>query len=127
MIHRFVYANYSLSNSIRRMDKMMKVVNGALNFSRKHDFVKTQVNVNLVIEEALMQAVFHLEQSGISVTKEFPRNIPIIIGSINHFELVILNIVYRVSDLLPLNTQTTVYQKIKKHMIFLYFVDYQIH
>ncbi len=80
------------------IDKIEKVVNGVLDFSRKHDFVKTEVDIRLVVEEVLMLAAFHLEQSSVSVIKKFPENIPPIMGSANHLEHVILNIVLNSID-----------------------------
>jgi len=78
--------------------KIEKVVNGVLNFSRKHEFVKTPVDIEAIVEDALMLAAFHLEQSSVSIIKEFPDKIPPILGSVNHLEHVILNIVLNSID-----------------------------
>ncbi len=78
--------------------KIEKVVNGVLNFSRKHEFVKTPVYIQTIIEDALMLAAFHLEQSSVSIIKKFPENIPSILGSANHLEHVILNIILNSID-----------------------------
>lgn len=80
------------------IDKIEKVVNGVLDFSRKHEFVKTQIDISQVVEEVLMLAAFHLEQSRISIIKEFPEKIPPIMGSANHLEHVILNVVLNSID-----------------------------
>jgi len=45
-----------------------------------------------------MLAAFHLEQSSISIIKEFPEKIPPILGSANHLEHVILNVVLNSID-----------------------------
>lgn len=78
--------------------KIEKVVNGVLNFSRKHEFVKAPVDMEAIIEDTLMLAAFHLEQSGVSITKNFPGNIPPVMGSANHLEQVILNIILNSID-----------------------------
>ncbi len=80
------------------IDKIEKVVNGVLDFSRKHEFVKTQVDIRQIVEEVLMLAAFHLEQSSISIIKEFPEKVPPIMGSANHLEHVILNVVLNSID-----------------------------
>jgi len=73
--------------------KIEKVVNGVLNFSRKHEFVKAPVDMEAIIEDTLMLAAFQMEQSGVSIAKNFPENIPPVMGSANHLEQVILNII----------------------------------
>lgn len=78
--------------------KIKTVVQGLLNFSRKHELVLSEVNITQVIENTLLLIAFQLEKSRIAIVKNYPKHIPIIKGSFNHLEQVFLNLLINAID-----------------------------
>jgi two-component system, NtrC family, sensor kinase len=87
---------------IELMDDAIKkikiVVQELLNFSRKHDLSFTDVNIKELIENVLMLTAYQLEKSRISIIKHYAKNIPVIQGSPNHLEQVLLNLLINSID-----------------------------
>jgi two-component system, NtrC family, sensor kinase len=78
--------------------KIKTVVQGLLNFSRKHELVFSEVNIAQVIENTLLLIAYQLEKSRIAIVKNYPKHIPIIKGSFNHLEQVFLNLLINAID-----------------------------
>lgn len=69
------------------------VVQGLLNYSRKHDLYFEDLNIVSLIENALVLTGYKLEKFRIGFEKTYPSNIPVIRGSANQLEQVIVNLV----------------------------------
>jgi len=78
--------------------KIKKVVQELLNFSRKQDLIFTEIQINSVIENTLLLIAYELENSRISIVKNYPEIIPKIKGSFNHLEQVFLNLFINAID-----------------------------
>ena len=72
--------------------KIERVVKGLLEYTRKEEMDFTELNIQEVVEKALLLVAYHLEKSRVTVTKEFPPRLPVIQGSFNHLEQVIVNL-----------------------------------
>lgn len=84
-----------MSDAISNIER---VIGGLLNFSKKHEFVFSEVNLETVIEKVLILTSFQLEKSGITIIKNISSENCIIYGSQNHLIQVVLNIVLNSID-----------------------------
>lgn len=80
------------------VNKIEKVVQGLLNFSYKHEFSLTKLDIRIPLENALFLASYHLEKNHIIITQEISDNTPAILGSQNHLEQVLLNLIINSID-----------------------------
>jgi two-component system, NtrC family, sensor kinase len=80
------------------IEKIKSVVGGLLNFSRKHELVFSKVDMSMVVENVLVLVSFQLEKSRIGFVKNFQKNAPLISGSNNHLEQVVLNLLINAID-----------------------------
>jgi len=78
--------------------KMKLVVGGLLNFSKKHELKFKDVDLKSVVEEVLLLTAFQIEESQIKLTKIYDTDLPLIKGSNNHLEQVVLNILLNAID-----------------------------
>ena len=80
------------------INKIKTVVQELLNFSKKRDITFIEVNVKKLIENVLVLSAYQLEQSRISISKKYPRKVPLIQASPNHIEQVLLNLIINAID-----------------------------
>ncbi len=80
------------------INKIKNVVQGLLNFSRKHDLIFTIIDIKKIINNILILIAYQLEKSNITIVKDYPENIPNIKGSFNHLEQVFLNLIINAID-----------------------------
>ena len=80
------------------IDNISKVANSLLNFSRKQEFKLLRMNIKIAIENSLQLAAYHLERNFISIKNNIPNEIPLIYGSRNHIEQVLLNLIINSVD-----------------------------
>jgi len=80
------------------IQKIKNVVQGLLNFSRKQDLIYSEVDTKKVIENTLLLIAYQLENSRITIVKNYPEKIPKIKGSFNHLEQVFLNLFINAID-----------------------------
>lgn len=74
------------------VDKIERVVGNLLNFSRKQSGDFITLSVDDIIENSLLLVSHRLEKLRISITKNFPANLPNIKGNKNQLEQVMLNL-----------------------------------
>lgn len=94
-----------IQNSIKYFDLMnesieniSRVANSLLNFSRKQEFKLLRMNIKVALENSLQLASYHLERNHITINNNIPNEIPIILGSRNHIEQVLLNLIINSVD-----------------------------
>lgn len=75
-----------------------KVVNELLKFSRKYDLDFVEVDIRTVIENSLSLSSHRLNDFQIEIKKEYPQTVPLINGSINHLEQVLINLILNSID-----------------------------
>jgi two-component system NtrC family sensor kinase len=80
------------------LEKVVTVVKSLLEFSRKPEILFTEVNLNDIIENALLLVSFRLEKSRIAISKHSAIEPVIISASPNHIEQVVLNLVLNSID-----------------------------
>jgi len=80
------------------INKIKLVVGGLLNFSRKHELAFKIIDLKIVIEDVLLLIAFQLEKSQIGFTKYYQSNLPLVKGSKNHLEQVVLNLLINAID-----------------------------
>lgn len=80
------------------INKIELVVGGLLNFSRKHELVFSDVDLKTVVDNVSLLIEFQIEKSQIEFTKNYQPNLPLIKGSKNHLEQVVLNLLINALD-----------------------------
>lgn len=80
------------------LEKIERVVEGMLNFSRKQEFLFTEVDVKKQLENALNLVKYQITKSNISLTKNYSTNPILVRASSNHLEQVFVNIVLNSID-----------------------------
>ena len=81
-------------------DKIAKVERGMLAYARKEDLVFTDIDCREVIEKALLLLEFKLQKYNILLVKDRGPSIPLLKGSFNHLEQVIVNLLMNSVDAL---------------------------
>ena len=87
---------FSLMNE--SIENISKVANSLLSFSRKQEFKLLKINIKMALENALQLASYHLERNYISIKNNVPEDLPVIMGSRNHIEQVLLNLIINSVD-----------------------------
>lgn len=80
------------------LEKIEKVVEGMLNFSRKQELNFTQVDLNKLLENSISLVKYQLEQSKINLVKQSDEQPITINGSQNHLEQVFVNVLLNSID-----------------------------
>jgi two-component system NtrC family sensor kinase len=80
------------------VNKIEMVVGGLLNFSRKHEFKLIPISLKNAVENSLFLASFQLERQKITLLNNVINETPPILGSLNHLEQVVLNLVINSID-----------------------------
>ncbi len=92
--------------------RVAKITQGLLSFSRQAPWKLTSVDVNQVVEEALLLVEKQLAKEGIALKQDLARDLPKIQGSPNHLEQVIVNLLTNAREAMPrggvLRVSTTV-------------------
>lgn len=81
-------------------DKIAKVERGMLAYARKEDLVFTDIDCREVIEKALLLLEFKLQKYNIVLEKDLGKPVPLIKGSFNQLEQVIVNLLMNSVDAL---------------------------
>jgi PAS domain S-box-containing protein len=81
--------------------RVAKITQGLLSFSRQAPWKLTSVDVNQVVEEALLLVEKQLAKEGITLKKDLSRDLPKIQGSANHLEQVIVNLLTNAREAMP--------------------------
>jgi len=94
--------------------RVAKITQGLLSFSRQAPWKLTSVDVNQVVEEALLLVEKQLAKEGIALKQDLARDLPKIQGSPNHLEQVIVNLLTNAREAMPrggvLRVSTTVHR-----------------
>ncbi len=85
------------------VDKITRVERGMLAYARKEDIVFTEIDCREVIEKALLLLEFKLEKYEIAIDKDIDGKMPLISGSFNQLEQVIVNLLMNSLDALNEN------------------------
>jgi two-component system response regulator AtoC len=88
--------------------RVAKITQGLLSFSRQAPWKLTSVDVNQVVEEALLLVEKQLSKEGITLKKNLARDLPKIQGSANHLEQVIVNLLTNAREAMPRGGALTV-------------------
>lgn len=80
------------------IDRIENVIKGLLNYARKEDLVLKPVDINEIIEKALLLIGHRLEKARITLSKEIDPGVNLIKCSQNHIEQVIINILLNAID-----------------------------
>ncbi|RLD65149.1 MAG: hypothetical protein DRI84_07395 [Bacteroidetes bacterium] len=78
-------------------DRIENVVQHLLKFSRKQEFVFEKVNLNLVIDNAILLTEYKLQRSNFNVKTSFD-DVYFVSGSANHLEQVFVNLILNSLD-----------------------------
>jgi PAS domain S-box-containing protein len=94
--------------------RVAKITQGLLSFSRQAPWKLTSVDVNQVVEEALLLVEKQLAKERIALKQDLARDLPKIQGSPNHLEQVIVNLLTNAREAMPrggvLRVSTTVHR-----------------
>lgn len=74
------------------LDKISKVVEGLLDFSRKHEMNCSRINLIMPLENSIALLNFQLAKSKIKLVRNYPSEEVMLDGSANHLEQVFVNI-----------------------------------
>lgn len=80
------------------VDKIERVVGNLLNFTRRQSGEFVSLTINEIVENSLLLVSHRLEKLRISVTKNFPADLPEIVGNKIQLEQVILNLLINAID-----------------------------
>ncbi|RMH74511.1 MAG: sensor histidine kinase, partial [Calditrichaeota bacterium] len=72
--------------------KIERVIKGLLDYTRNEEMDFTELDIREVVEKALLLVAYPLEKHRVTVTREFPSQLPPVQGSFNHLEQVIVNL-----------------------------------
>jgi signal transduction histidine kinase len=78
-------------------DRIESVVQHLLNYSRKQNFVFEKVDLNAVVDNAILLTEFKLQRSDLNVKADFDDKY-FVLGSANHLEQVIVNLILNSLD-----------------------------
>ncbi len=81
--------------------RVAKITQGLLSFSRQAPWKLAPVDVNQVVEEALLLVEKQLAKEGITLKKDLASNLPKIQGSTNHLEQVVVNLLANAREAMP--------------------------
>ncbi len=79
-------------------DRVEKVVQGLLNFTRKHEVQFQDISIPHLIENALTLAGHRLEKANITIERNFPLIVPTIRGDAHQLEQVFVNLILNAVD-----------------------------
>jgi len=81
--------------------RVAKITQGLLSFSRQAPWKLTSVDVNQVVEEALLLVEKQLSKEGITLKRDLGTTLPKVQGSANHLEQVIVNLLTNAREAMP--------------------------
>ncbi|MFB3073917.1 MAG: PAS domain S-box protein [Candidatus Methylomirabilales bacterium] len=81
--------------------RVARITQGLLSFSRQAPWKLTAVDVNQVLEEALLLVEKQLVKEGIVLKKDLAPDLPKIQGSPNHLEQVVVNLLTNAREAMP--------------------------
>ena len=80
---------------------MARITQGLLSFSRQQAWRLSPVDVNTVVEEALVLVEKQLVREQVTLERDLPPGLPAVLGSANHLEQVLLNLVTNAREAMP--------------------------
>lgn len=78
--------------------RCQKIIKNLLTFSRQDEFTFDDVDINEVVDSALALATYQIEKSKITLTVNKTADIPILSGSANSLEQIIVNLLLNAKD-----------------------------
>jgi len=99
----------SLSETVRgdlqviakHADRVARITQGLLSFSRAQAWRLTPVDVNTVVEEALVLMEKQLAREKVTLEQDLAPGLPAVLGSANHLQQVILNLLTNAREAMP--------------------------
>jgi PAS domain S-box-containing protein len=85
----------------KHADRVARITQGLLSFSRPQAWRMTPVDVNTVVEEALVLVEKQLAQEKVTLEQELAPGLPAVLGSANHLQQVILNLLTNAREAMP--------------------------
>jgi PAS domain S-box-containing protein len=85
----------------KHADRVARITQGLLSFSRQQAWRLSPVDVNTVVEEALVLVEKQLAREQVTLERDLPPGLPAVLGSANHLEQVLLNLVTNAREAMP--------------------------
>jgi len=82
----------------RNTKRIMKIINHLQLFSRQSETVFKPVDVNQIIEDALMMVSEQFRVHDIEIEKDFAKRLPMVFGDANQLEQIFLNLLLNAKD-----------------------------
>lgn len=84
-----------------QVERIVKIADGLLDFSRWHVPSMQSVNINEVLEKTISLVAFELQAMNITVVKRFARRLPSILGDNARLSWAVLNMITNARDAMP--------------------------
>ncbi|MGH7362363.1 MAG: two-component system sensor histidine kinase NtrB [Candidatus Methylomirabilales bacterium] len=85
----------------KHADRVARITQGLLSFSRQQAWRLSPVDVNTVVEEALVLVEKQLAREQVTLERDVAPGLPAVLGSANHLEQVILNLLTNAREAMP--------------------------
>jgi PAS domain S-box-containing protein len=85
----------------KHADRVARITQGLLSFSRQQAWRLSPVDVNTVVEEALVLVEKQLAREQVTLERDLPPGLPAVLGSANHLEQVVLNLLTNAREAMP--------------------------
>ncbi len=85
----------------RHADRVARITQGLLSFSRQQAWRLSPVDVNTVVEEALVLVERQLAREQVTLERDLTPGLPAVLGSGNHLQQVILNLLTNAREAMP--------------------------
>jgi len=85
----------------KHADRVARITQGLLSFSRQQAWRLSPVDVNTVVEEALVLVEKQLAREQVTLEQDLTPGLPAVLGSANHLEQVVLNLLTNAREAMP--------------------------
>ncbi len=85
----------------KHADRVARITQGLLSFSRQQAWRLSPVDVNTVVEEALVLVEKQLAREQVTLERDVPPGLPAVLGSANHLQQVVLNLLTNAREAMP--------------------------
>ena len=75
------------------ISRMKGIVDGLLQYSKQHEIVLSPIGIGEVIDKVLTMLTYEVRKNSVSIKKDVPKDVPLIMGDKNRLMQVILNLV----------------------------------
>jgi len=85
----------------RHADRVARITQGLLSFSRQQAWRLSPVDLNTVVEEALVLVEKQLAREQVTLERDLTPGLPAVLGSANHLQQVVLNLLTNAREAMP--------------------------